>query len=57
MLDRDAPAAARKTQRGAVIQTLCERGIARRHVGRRPRVGNAPSPEEPKASRAVRQVG
>lgn len=49
--------AARKAERDAVIQTLCDHGLARRHVGRRPRVGNVPWPEKPKASGAVRQVG
>lgn len=49
--------AARKAERDAVIQTLCEHGLARRHIGRRSRVGNVPWPEKPKASGAVRQVG
>lgn len=55
VLGLDDPAAARKAERDAVIQTLCEHGLARRHVGRRPRVGNVPWPETPKASGAGRQ--
>ena len=57
MLGLDDPGAARKAERDAVIQTLCEHGLARRHIGRRSRGGNVPWPEKPKASGAVRQVG
>jgi transposase InsO family protein len=57
VLGLNDPEAARKAERDAVIRTLCEHGLARRHIGRRPRVGNVPWPETPKASGAVRQVG
>ena len=57
VLGQTDPEAARKAERDAVIQTLCDHGLARRHLGRRPRVGNVPWPERPKASGAVRQVG
>ncbi|MFO0931783.1 MAG: hypothetical protein U1E39_03640 [Planctomycetota bacterium] len=36
------PEAARKAERDAVIQTRCEHGLARRDVGRWPRVGGVP---------------
>lgn len=40
--------AARKAEREAVISTLCELGLARRHVGRRPRNGRVPWPDLPR---------
>lgn len=57
VLRQSDPEAARKAERDAVIQTLCEHGLARRHVGRRSRVGSVPWPEKPNASGALRQVG
>jgi len=57
VLGLDDPAAARKAEREAVLTTLCEFGLARRHVGRRPRVGDVPWPEVRKASGAPRQEG
>ena len=57
VLGLDDPGAARKAERDAVIQTLCDHGLARRHVGTRPRVGDVPWPEKPKASGAVRHAG
>jgi len=44
-LGLEDPAAARLAEREAVITTLCEFGLARRHVGRRLRVGPIPMPE------------
>jgi hypothetical protein len=41
------PDAARAAERDAIITTLCEFGLARRHVGRRPRVGPIPTPFQP----------
>lgn len=41
------PTAARRAEREAVITALCEAGLARRHVGRRPRVGPIPMPVQP----------
>ena len=41
------PTVARLAEREAVITALCEAGLARRHVGRRPRVGPIPMPAQP----------
>jgi len=48
VLGRDDPRAAREAERDAIITTLCEFGLARRHVGRRPREGPIPTPFQPR---------
>lgn len=45
VLGLEDPDAARRAEREALITTLCEFGLARRHVGRRHRVGTIPMPE------------
>ena len=47
VLGIEDPTAARLAEREAVITALCEAGLARRHVGRRPRVGPIPMPVQP----------
>ena len=47
VLGTQDPAAARLAEREAVITTLCESGLARRRVGRAPRVGQIPMPVPP----------
>jgi len=39
--------AARAAERDAIIDTLCEFGLARRHAGRRAREGSVPTPFQP----------
>jgi hypothetical protein len=41
------PDAVRKAERDAILQTLCRFGLARRHVGLRPREGSPPTPFRP----------
>ena len=52
--DKDA---ARLAEREAIFTTLCEFGLAKRHVGLRPRRGSIPMPEPRPASGAARQAG
>ncbi len=52
--DKDA---ARLAEREAIFATLCEFGLARRHVGLRPRVGPIPMPEPRPPSGAAAQEG
>ncbi len=47
VLGIEDPTAARLAEREAVITALCEAGLARRHFGRRPRVGPIPMPVRP----------
>jgi hypothetical protein len=44
----DDPRTARAAERDAILTTLCEFGLARRHVGRRPRSGPIPTPFLPR---------
>src|SRR5262245_8243552 len=44
---QEDPRAAREAEREAIITTLCELGLARRHVGKRPREGPIPTPFQP----------
>jgi hypothetical protein len=44
VLGLDDPDAVRLAERHAILETLCRFGLARRHVGRRPREGPIPTP-------------
>ena len=47
VLGQNDPDAARKAERGAILATLRKFGLARHHVGRRPREGSVPTPFQP----------
>jgi transposase InsO family protein len=57
VLGLEDPAAARQAEREAVFATLCEFGLARRHVGPRPRVGSVPWPDARRTPGAQTQEG
>jgi hypothetical protein len=57
VLGVEDPDAARLAEREAIFTTLCEFGLARRHVGRRPRLGPIPMPEPRPPSGAAAQEG
>ena len=47
VLGLDDPDAKRAAERRTILETLCRFGLARRHVGRRPREGSVPTPFQP----------